>query len=312
LFASKKEIDMPLAWAAGAMAVGSIYSANKASKASQAQTQASNNATAKAGNMAAEQLALDRETLNFYKQQYADQKPMLAAQAKSAAEVSTAQLASMKQNDAISKDYYDYQTGTFRPMEKSIVADAQNYDTAERRDAAAGTAVADVGVQSALAQQSQNRDMMRMGVNPNSTKFAATNNQMSLGEASAKAAAAGAARDKIETQGFARKMDAASLGRNLASSQATSAGVALSAGNSAVTNSTTPITTMNSVTQTMGQGYGMASNGMQAAHNLLSNANSNHVASLGNHATMWGNAATGMASATGTMAGTYFGAKKKN
>lgn len=303
---------MPLAWAAGAMAVGSIYSANKASKASQAQTQASNNATAKAGNMAAEQLALDRETLNFYKQQYADQKPMLAAQAKSAAEVSTAQLASMKQNDAISKDYYDYQTGTFRPMEKSIVADAQNYDTAERRDAAAGTAVADVGVQSALAQQSQNRDMMRMGVNPNSTKFAATNNQMSLGEASAKAAAAGAARDKIETQGFARKMDAASLGRNLASSQATSAGVALSAGNSAVTNSTTPITTMNSVTQTMGQGYGMASNGMQAAHNLLSNANSNHVASLGNHATMWGNAATGMASATGTMAGTYFGAKKKN
>jgi hypothetical protein len=303
---------MPLAWAAGAMAVGSIYSANKASKASQAQTQASNNATAQAGNMAAEQLALDRETLNFYKQQYADQKPMLAAQAKSAAEVSTAQLASMKQNDAISKDYYDYQTGTFRPMEKSIVADAQNYDTAERRDAAAGTAVADVGVQSALAQQSQNRDMMRMGVNPNSTKFAATNNQMSLGEASAKAAAAGAARDKIETQGFARKMDAASLGRNLASSQATSAGVALSAGNSAVTNSTTPITTMNSVTQTMGQGYGMASNGMQAAHNLLSNANSNHVASLGNHATMWGNAATGMASATGTMAGTYFGAKKKN
>jgi hypothetical protein len=277
------------------MAVGSIYSANKASKAS-------DNATRAAGQMASDQLALDSEMLDFYKQQYADQKPLQEAQAKAAAEVSTAQLASMKQNDAIAKDYYDYQTGTFRPMEKAIVADAQNYDTAERREAAAGTAVADVGMQAALAQQSKNREMTRMGVNPNSAKFAATNNQMSLAEASAKAAAAGAARNKVETQGFARKMDAASLGRNLASNQATSAGVAINAGNSAVTNATTPINTINGMTQTMGQGYNAASNGMTSAHNMINTANNNQAA-------MWGNAATGLMSSAGTMAGMYFGKK---
>jgi hypothetical protein len=287
---------MPFAVAAGAMAVGSIYSANKASKAS-------NNATAAAGEMASEQIALDRETLDFYKSQYADQKPLQQEQARIAKEVSTAQLASMKQNDTISKDYYDYQTGTFRPMEKQIVADAQTYDTTERRNEKAGQAIADVGMQAEIGRQSNMRQMNRMGVNPNSGKMLAMGNQMALGEAVAKAGAANKARDAVEVQGYARKMDAASLGRNLPSNQATSAGVALTAGNNAVTNATAPINTINGMTQTMGQGYANSSNGMVAAHNMINTANNNQ-------ATMWGNATTGMMSAAGSLTGTYFGQKK--
>jgi len=285
-----------LAIGAGAMAVGSVYSANKAAGASR-------DATRAAGQMAADQLALDSEALDFYKQQYADQKPLQEAQAKTAAEVSAAQLASMKQNDAIAKDYYDYQTGTFRPMEKSIVADAQNYDTAARRNEKAAGAIADVGMQLGMAKQAQSRSLQRMGVNPGSAKFVGMGNEMAMAEAAAKAGAAAGARDKVETQSFARKMDAASLGRNLPSSQATSAGVALTAGNNAVTNATTPINTINGMTQTMGQGYSAASTGMTSAHDMLNRANMNQ-------ATVWGNAASGMASAAGSMAGTYFGQKK--
>jgi hypothetical protein len=278
------------------MAVGTVYTANKASKASA-------NATRAAGEMANSQLELEAETLDFYKQQYADQKPLQQEQARIAAEVSTAQLASMKQNDAISKDYYDYQTGTFRPMERSIVADAQNYDTTARREEKAAQAVADVGIQAEIGRQSNVRGMQRMGVTPNSGKMLALGNQMTLGEAVAKAGAANKAREAVETQGFARKMDAASLGRNLPSNQATSAGVALTAGNNAVANSTTPINTIGGMTQTMGQGYRDASNGMVAAHNMINQANNNQAA-------MWGNAATGMMSAAGSMAGMYFGQKK--
>ena len=140
--------------------------------------------------------------------------------------------------------------------------------------------------------------MNRMGVTPGSGKMLAVGNQMALSEAVAKAGAANKARDAVETQGFARKMDAASLGRNLPSNQATSAGVAINAGNSAVNNATTPITTMNGMTQTMGQGYQMASNGMQSAHNMINQANMNT-------ANMWSNAAMGTMSAAGTMAGIY-------
>ncbi len=243
--------------------------------------------------------AIAADTLAFYRQVYNDQAPERAKAAAINDKVAKAQLASMEQNTAISKDYYDYQTGTFRPMEKSIVADAQNYDTAERRDAAAGTAVADVGVQSALAQQSQNRDMMRMGVNPNSTKFAATNNQMSLGEASAKAAAAGAARDKIETQAFARKMDAASLGRNLASNQATSAGVALNAGNSSVQNAGQTMQQASAAASMMGQGFNSAVNANNSAANIYSNQaniqgkDSGVMGALGGVAGAWAGSAAG-------------------
>jgi len=247
--------------------------------------------------------ALSRESLDFYKQMYAEQAPERARAAELNEQVSTAQLASMKQNDAISKDYYDYQTGTFRPMEKQIVADAQNYDTTARREEKAGQAVADVGMQAELGRQANVRQMQRMGVNPNSGRMMAMGNQMALGEAVAKAGAANKARDAVETQGFARKMDAASLGRGLASNQATSAGVALNAGNSAVNNATTPINTIGGMTQTMGQGYRDASSGMASAHNMINQANNNQAA-------MWGNAATGLLSSAGTMAGMYFGGKK--
>lgn len=223
-------------------------------------------------NRAAEANArIGADTLEFYKKVYNDQAPERAKAAAINSKVANAQLASMEQNSAISKDYYDYQTGTFRPMERSIVADAQNYDTAERRDAAAGTAVADVGTQAALTKQSQNRDMMRMGVNPNSAKFTDTNNQMSLGEASAKAAAAGSARDKIETQGFARKMDAASLGRNLASNQATSAGVALNAGNSSVQNAGQTMQQASQAASMMGQGFSQAIGANSSAGSIYTN-----------------------------------------
>lgn len=68
--------------------------------------------------------------------------------------------------------------------------------------------------------------------------------------------------------GYARKMDAASLGRGLASSQATSAQVALTAGNNAVSNTAAPINAANQSTQANGAGFGTAINGNNSAGNL--------------------------------------------
>lgn len=213
-----------------------------------------------------------KESLAWYKQQYADQAPAREAATKVAMDVANQQLGSMRQNDAISKDYWDYQKDTFRPLETGIVTDAENYDTAARRDEKAAGAVADVGMQAEMARQAQTRGMQRMGVNPGSGKMLAMQSQMGLSEAAAKAGAANQARDAVELQGYARKMDAANLGRGLASSQATSAGVALNAGNSANANIGTPLTQANQAAATMGQGFSTAISGNNSAGSLYGQA----------------------------------------
>ncbi len=216
--------------------------------------------------------ALSKEALDFYKQVYAEGAPDRKRAADTAYKTSEAQMASMQQNDTISKDYWDYQKGTFRPLEGGIVADAESYDTEGRRNTEAAKAVADVGSQAGAAREATVRNMQRMGVNPNSGKMAAVNAQMGLAEAAAKAGAANKARSLVETQGFARKMDAASLGRGLASSQATSAGVALNAGDRAVTNAGIPMQQAQSAATQMGQGFSTAINANNSSGQLYTSA----------------------------------------
>lgn len=214
---------------------------------------------------------ISKEALDWYKQVYAENAPAREKAADYAYKVADRQLASSELNDSISRDYWDYQKGTFRPLEQGIVTDAQNYDTAARREAKADQATADVGMQVALAKQSQDRDLARKGVMPGSGKMLAMSNQMALGEAAAKAGAANKAREQVELQGYARKMDAANLGRNLASSQATSAGVALNAGNSAVNNAGVPLAQSNAAVQTAGQGFNTAISGNNSAGGIYGN-----------------------------------------
>lgn len=238
------------------------------------------------------QAAISKEALDWYKQIYAEQAPLREQAADMATKVADAQLESMTLNNGISKDYWDYQKDTFRPLEEGIVSDAQTYDTSARREAEAASAVADVGSQMSLARQVQTRNQQRTGVNPNSGKALALDSQLGLAEATAKAGAANTARRNVELQGYARKMDAANLGRNLASNQATSAGVALNAGNSASSNAAQPLAQSSQSAQTMGQGFNTAIQANQSAGSLYGQVASNQAAS-----------SNGTMSALGSLAG---------
>lgn len=209
-----------------------------------------------------------KEALEWYKTQYYDQAPERKAAAARANAVSDAQLASMGLNDAISRDYWDYQKNTFRPLEAGIVTAANEYDTAARREAEADKAAATVGAQFDNVQEQQGRNLARMGVMPGSGKALALNSQLGIEKAAAVANAENSARHNVELQGYARKMDAANLGRNLASQQATSAGVALNAGNASVANAGIPLTQAQQATQMMGQGFNTAIQGNNSAGQL--------------------------------------------
>ena len=246
--------------------------------------------------IAASQAALSEEQLAWAKEIYAASAPDRAAATARANAVSDAQLESMNTQTALAKDYADYQKNTFRPLETGIVADAQAYDTPQRREQEAGKAIAEVGTQAAGARESIAREAMARGVDPSSQNFAMGQGVMGVRTGAAKAAAGNAARTQVETLGAAKKMDAASLGRNLASSQATSAGIALSAGDRSSANAQVPLAATATGAQLMQAGYAGAQQGYgNAASTYGAISNAGQSDSSG----MWG--------ALGTVAGSFLG-----
>lgn len=236
--------------------------------------------------VAADMQKLSAEQWDWVKGEYEKSAPDRAAAAAMARQVSQAQLNSMGLQDSVTRSYIEDRENLFRPLEQGIVTDANEYDTPERREAKAGQAVADVGIQLDGARRAQARQQQRMGVNPNSGAALALGNQMSLGEAAVKAGAGNQAREAVELQGYARKMDAANLGRNIASSQATSAGVALNQGNSAVANATTPNAVNNQGIGVMQGGANSALGGMSSAAGIYQNSAAQRAQSGDNSAAM--------------------------
>lgn len=211
------------------------------------------------------QAQLSQEQLNWAKQVYNSEAPARDAATKQAQEISDAQLAQMRQQMALTDQAQSDYTNTYRPLEQSIVADAQNYDTPEKRAAAAAAASADAETQIAAQRGATMREMERAGVNPASGKTIAMQGSMDLGAAKLKASAANAASKAVETVGYARKMDAANLGRNIASSQGTTAALATQAGQAANASSAAGIAAASSGNAGLNAGYAGAQQGLAGA-----------------------------------------------
>lgn len=280
-------------WNVGIAAVGLISSADSANNADH-DRQVQLDAAAAAGET---DQAAASEMLDYYRGRDA-QSAALQAQANAiAGRVADAQIGLMNQQTRISGEYHDRNKGVFWPLEDTLVEDSQEYDTPERREAKASQAMADVSTQYGAAQGAQRRNLTRMGVNPSSGNYGAMENQNSLGLASAQASAGNTARDNVELQGWARRMDAASLGRGLASAQATAAGTAISAGNSAVGAAYAPVNAANQATALTGSG-------LASAYGMQSRANQSGLSSGGGGGGVnWGSQ---LASLGGQLADAYY------
>lgn len=224
-------------------------------------------------NKAAEKNAeLGQQALDWYRQAYEDQAPARKAAADRSNKISDAQLDAMNTQTRIAKEADDYTKGTFRPLEKSIVDDAENFDTEGKREQLAGLALGDVNQSFASARDQADRALSRTGVNPNDGRALAVNETLTGQQALAGADARNKARMQAITLAAAKKMDAASLGRNLPSQQATSAGLALNAGNASAGNAQTPVTLARQATDQVGQGFSTAISANNSAGSLYGSA----------------------------------------
>lgn len=165
-------------------------------------------------------LDLQEEYMNWSKEFYDELKPTVAKLAEQEYGIS-------EENRQRAREYADYERETFRPMEQEIVRKAREFDTEAKREELARTAAGDVTQAFGVAREQTGRDMAARGLNPNSGRFAALNQQLSVQEALARAGSQNQARTQAEGLGFARSMDAAGLGRNLAPNASTAYGVSL-------------------------------------------------------------------------------------
>ncbi len=209
------------------------------------------------------------EALDWYRD-YTERvmAPLQREQAGLNRQVTQQQMAIAGDAAALARDDARYQRETFRPMERRLAQEADGFNTDAYRERQANLAGADVQSAFAAAQQQQRMEQARRGVSSTAGVSQALDQDMALKRAAAMAGAANAARDNATQLGWARRMDAASLGRGLASSQATNSQVALQAGNSASGVTGNSLAGAAGIASTMGQGFNSAIGANQSAGNL--------------------------------------------
>lgn len=237
-------------------------------------------------NRAAEASAqVSRDALNWFQQEYARTAPDRAAAEQRANAVSDAQLTGMRTATRLAEEADQRNKTVFQPLEDKLVGDAKTYDTPERRAEAAARAAADVEGSFGIAQADLNRALMRSGADPAAS--ASMLQQAALAKAKARAGATTGAAQNIEQQGYARMMDAASLGRGLPGTQATQQQIATQSGNSSAANAQQALQAQMSGAGLMSQGFNTALQGNAQAGQLYGQV-ANLQAQQSNNDGLWG------------------------
>jgi hypothetical protein len=180
-----------------------------------------------AGNRASDRMdTIGQGVIDFAQTEYDKNAPRLD-------EIGDAQKGLMTDQAAQGKDYFDYYKDTFRPLEQSIVSDAQNFDTDAYRNKLATQAAADSGLAFSRTTKANERAMAGMGVNPNSGRFQGLGSQSALMQSANRAGNMTRTRERAADAGFNRKVQAAGIGNYLSGASTAAYGNAVNAGSNA-------------------------------------------------------------------------------
>lgn len=148
-------------------------------------------------------------------------------------QVTDAQLGIQRQAADQALDLYNYQRDTFRPVEQSIVAEAMRDSTPEAYQRLAADAAARTGMAFTNSMAAAERDLRGRGVSAGSARGVSASRQAAISAALAGGAQFNNAYDQAQQRGYARKLDAAGLGRNLSGASTAAYGAATGAGSAA-------------------------------------------------------------------------------
>lgn len=213
------------------------------------------------------------------------------------------QLATQEKTNERADEQWQQHQETFRPIEERVAKEAMEYDSPEKQAQAAAEARADVQKSAAMQQQTNNRQMAAMGINPNSGRFQGQARANELNTALAAAGSQNQARNNVRNMGIMMRKDAANFGRNMPGTAAQSYGLGINAGNSAVGNMATANNAWNQNNQIMAQGFQGAMQGYNNQANILQNQYNSQLNAWGTQQNAAANESAGMGSAIGAIAG---------
>jgi hypothetical protein len=240
----------------------------------------------KLGKAAKMQAELAKESLAWFKDQYAATAPDRAKAADTAEAISGEQLNTMRLQNGRAEDLYAFDKQYTRPIQERLSTEAMAYDTPERRAAAASAAAADVQMASSNQQDQLNRNLARQGVNPGSGAAMALQTQGALQTAAASAGAQNVARQQVENIGYARMSDAANGGAQMVNQGNQSAQLALGASQAALGSSNSRLAAVTSGMPGMQQAFNTSGQLMSSAGSLYGQQ-----AQAGDNSGMWGSLA---------------------
>lgn len=210
------------------------------------------------------------------------------------------------ESDAAAADRNRYNE-RIQPMEDQLIAEANAYDTPERREQEASRAQADVSTAFAARRKQTLENLASYGVDPSMARSGALDAAVGVQEAAVSATAANSSRLATEATGRALRGEVINLGRGYQNQIAGAYATGQNAGTSALSGN---LATTASGAQTMGTGLGWANNQTQTLGNWGGNVTSMSNAARAQQTEMAKSKSSGIGALAGGvmgMAGTALG-----
>ena len=244
------------------------------------------------GIAALKEAQLGEDWLAIAKEQFAVANERQEEQDKLANQVTKQQLDASKQAQGWATEDRERYKSVFQPLQDEFIDTAQNWDSAERQNKLAAEAKADVMSNAAQQRQATQRSQSAMGVSPTSGRFAGVDRAGEQATALSAASAENLSRNQVRKEGVAMKADAVNLGNGLAVNPASSLGLGVSAGSSAMGTTSANNAQAAGNTSILQNGYNTAMNGYSNQASILNQQ-------YGNQLNAWNAQQQASASATG-------------
>lgn len=267
-------------------AVGSAYSSYKGAKAQGDAVDAQRDAADQQNDLARDQFAWNKKV---YEE---DTRPAAKADAALRTRLADDMLQTSSEQRDFARDQREYYEDTFQPVERQVVTDAMDYDSADKVASRADRAGAEVSQQFANARGQNWRGLARMGINPNSGAFAAMGQRSVTDQALGTAQAKNNSRQTSEDKAIALRAGAANFGRNMPNTSSNFYAGSVNSGSAAGAQSGAGLAGTLASNIPMNNAYQSYFNNTGAAANRLAD-------SYGMAANGWNNAAAGLGGLTG-------------
>jgi hypothetical protein len=229
------------------------------------------------GEAALKQADIGQDMVDFLKQSWASNQPRLEAQDALNQKVTDQQMRLSQSAEDRANDAYSFYKDQGRPVIQQTLNEAKDWDSQDNIDKVRGQASADVQSSMDKQQQAQTRTLTRLGINPNSSKFAALNQQMGNQTALAQASGMNQAGEQRKVQAVQMRQQAGNLASGMPAQSMGFSGQAGAMGSSAAGVGAAGIATNMAAQNQYTSGMAGASQQFGAASSNLNNLYSNQL-----------------------------------